>query len=81
MKRRRKKIENIQTLDLSAFIGKSYFIDDGSQSNLIFWLVYYTWKRLIDTETIVAGKTKGLLRESIDISITVDSLSLNNSRS
>ena len=46
------KIEKLQTFDSSLFIGQSYFFNDGAQLYLIFQPLYYTLKRLGDTEKI-----------------------------
>ena len=40
-----KEKKNIQEFDLSYFIGKSYFGNDGSQNYLIFYPIYNTFAR------------------------------------
>ena len=52
------KLVKLQTYDLSLFIGQSYFIIDGTQLYLILQPVYYTLKRLADTEKIVSRRSK-----------------------
>ena len=47
----------------SLFIGQSYFFNDGSQLYLTFEPIYYTLKRLGDTEKIVSQKSKVSLTE------------------
>ena len=42
-----------------AFIGKSYFNNDGEKLYLILQLLYYTLKRLDDTEKVMSWKCKG----------------------
>ena len=47
-----------QTYDLRLFFGQGYFFNDGLQLYLIFQLLYYTLKRLGDTEKVVSWKSK-----------------------
>ena len=46
-------MEKLQTYDSSLFIGQSYFFNDGAELYLIFQVLYYTLKRLDDTEKVV----------------------------
>lgn len=36
----KEKVKKLETFDLSFFIGKSYFTEDGSQNYLIFQSIY-----------------------------------------
>ena len=45
---------------LVLFISQSYFVSDGGQFYLILQLIYYTLKRLGDTEQVVSSKSKDL---------------------
>ena len=49
----------MQTFESSLFIGKSYFNNDGSRNYLILQPLYYTLKRVGDTEKVVSWKSKG----------------------
>ena len=46
--------------------------NDGAQLNLIFQSLYYTLKRLGDTEKIVSWKSKGLSTEKLTTPTTTD---------
>ena len=62
----REKIKKLQTSDLSYFIGKNYFDDDGSQNYLLFQAIFKFLKIFIGTIYKIFGwKTKGLSEESI----------------
>ena len=50
----------LQTFDSNLFIGQSYFNNDGAQLYLILQPLYYTLKKLGDTERVVSWKSKGL---------------------
>ena len=56
-------MEKLLTYDSSLFIGQSYFFNDGAQLYLIFQTLYYTLKRLGDTEKIVSWKSRSLSAE------------------
>ena len=57
----REEIKKLQTFNLSHFIGKSYFENDRLKDCLIFQPNYNTFTRpAVDTETIIAWKSKGL---------------------
>ena len=83
-KRRNKKISNKSRIkvrarynsktshDLSLFVSKSYFIIDGAQLYLILQSLYYTLKRLGDTEKVVSWKSKGLSTEKRSALTTTD---------
>ena len=52
------KIEKLQTYYSSLFIGQSYFFNDKGQLYLIFQILYYTLKRLHNTEEVISLKSK-----------------------
>ena len=51
--RQNRKIKNIL---FKSFIGQSYFFNDGAQLYLIFQMLYYTLRRLVNTGKIVSLK-------------------------
>ena len=55
-KEEQEKIGDFQIHDLSLFIDQSYFVNDGLQLYLMFYPLYYTLKRLDDTEEVVSWK-------------------------
>ena len=65
-------IVRLQSHDLSLFVSKSYFIIDGAQLYLILQSLYYTLKRLGDTEKVVSWKSKGLSTEKRSTLTTTD---------
>ena len=54
------------------FCWSSYFANDGSQPCLIFEPLYYTGKRLGDTENVLSWKCKGLLTKKLTTSTATD---------
>ena len=58
--------------DSSDFIGQSYFNNDGAQLYLVLQLLYYTLKRLVDTEKAVWWKHKDLSTEKLTTPTTTD---------
>ena len=64
-----KSIENelktLKTLDLSYFIGKNYFEEDGSQNYLVFQPISRYFKIISNTKFISSWKSKGLSDETI----------------
>ena len=74
LKAEQDKIAKLQAYDLSLFIGQSYFNIDGLQNYLIFQLLYYTLKRLGNTEKFVSRKSKGLSDEKLTTSTTTDNI-------
>ena len=70
------KIVNLQTYDLSLFIGQSYFVNDGAQLYLILQPLYYTLKTIGDTRNFASWKSKGFKVEKLTTpTITDNSLS------
>ena len=57
--------KQLQTFDIGLFIGQSYLHNDGAQLYLILQPLYYTLKRLGDTEKILSWKSKGLPDEKL----------------
>ena len=47
------KTVKLQAYDVSLFIGQRFSVTDGAQLYLILQLLYYTLKRLGDTEKVV----------------------------
>ena len=59
------ELKELQDKDSSLFIGRSDFFNNGAQFYLIFQALYYTLKRLDDTEKIVSWKSKDLSAETL----------------
>ena len=66
LKRLRKK------LDLSYFIGKNYFEEDGSQNYLVFQQLNKYFKNIADKKHVSPWQSKGLSDETIKTHATVD---------
>ena len=66
------KSKKLQTLESDYFISPSYFNNDGAQLKLIHQLLYYTSKRLGDTEKVILWKSKGMLTKNITTRTTTD---------
>ena len=66
------EFKKIETFDSNLFIGQSYFNDDGTQLYLILQPLYYTLKRLGDTEKVVSWKSKCLSAEKRTTPTTTD---------
>ena len=80
LKTEQDKIVNLQTYDLSLFIGQSYFNNDGAQFYLLFQLLCYTLKILGNNENFISWKSKSLFDEKLTNPTTTDnilSLSIN----
>ena len=73
LKKLQDKNEKLQTYDLSLFISQSYFFNDEARLYLIFQRLYYTLKRLDDTEKIVSWKSKGLSAKKLTTPTNTDS--------
>ena len=75
-KTKSKSIENelktLKTLDLSYFIGKNYFEEDGSKNYLVFQLISRYFKIISNTKFISSWKSKGLSDETITPYATSD---------
>ena len=66
------ELKKLKTFDSSLFIGQIYFNNDGAQFYLMFELLYYTLKRLGDTEKIVLWKSNGLSGKKLATPTTTD---------
>ena len=61
-----------ETFESSLFIVQRYFNNDGSQNYLTFQSLYYTFKRIGNTEKKVSWKCKGLSDEKLATPNTTD---------
>ena len=66
------ELKRLQTFDSSLFISQSYFNNDGAQVYLILQSLYYTLKRLGDTEKVLSWKSEGLSAEKLTTPSTTD---------
>ena len=66
------ELRKLKTLDLSYFIGKSYFEEDGSQNYLAFQLINRYLKIITNTRYISSWQSKGLSDETIKPPATSD---------
>ena len=64
------ELKKLKTLDLSYFIGKSYFEEDGTQNYLVFQPIHRYFK--INGKYISSWKSKGLFDETITPYATSD---------
>ena len=69
------ELKKLKTGDLSYFIGKSHFEEDGAQNYLIFQPIvrYFKVNTITNTDYISSWKSKGLSAESIKPPTTSDS--------
>ena len=60
-------MNKLKTFDLSYFIGKSYFDEDGTQNYLVFQPIirYFKVNTITNTDYVLSWKSKGLSAESI----------------
>ena len=63
-----------KNFDLSYFIGKSHFDEDGTQNYLVFQPMYIYFKVITNTDYISSWKSKGLSSESIKPPTTSDNI-------
>ena len=66
------EIKKLKTLDLSYFIGKSHFEEDGTQNYLVFQPINRYFKLIANTLYISSWKSKGLSAETIKPPSTSD---------
>ena len=59
------ELKKLQTFDLSYFIGKRHFEEDGTQNYLIFQPLIKYFKIITNTKYISSWKFKGLSNETI----------------
>ena len=69
-------MKKLRTSDLSYFIGKSHFKEDGTQNYLVFQPINRFFKVMANTKYISSWKSKGLSEKTIEPPATSD-----NSRS
>ena len=60
------ELKKLKTFDLSYFIGKSHFLEDGTQNYLVFQPIFRYFKLNVKTATISSWKSKGLSAETIE---------------
>ena len=65
------ELKKIKTLDLSYFIGKNYFEEDGAQNYLVFQPIHRYFK-IINTKYISSWKSEGVSDETITPYATSD---------
>ena len=66
------EIKKLKTLDLSCFIGKSHFKEDGTQNYLVFQSSKKYLKVIDNTDYVSSWKSKGLSTETIKPPSTSD---------
>ena len=59
------ELNKLETFDLSYFIGKNYFEEDGSQSYLVFQPISSYFKIIANTKFISSWKSDGLSDKTI----------------
>ena len=71
------ELNRLKTFDLSYFIGKSHFDEDGTQNYLVFQPLNKYFKLITNTLSILSWQSKELSNENIDPSTTSLSPSIN----
>ena len=66
------ELNKLKTFDLSYFIGKSHFEEDGTQNYLVFQPIVRYFKVITSTNYISSWKSQGVSAESIKSSTTSD---------
>ena len=66
------ELKKLKTLDLSYFIGKSHFEEDGTQSYVVFQPLNKYFKLIASTDYVSSWKSKGLSAETIKSPSTSD---------
>ena len=66
------EIKKLKTLDLSYFIGKSHFEEDGTKNYLVFQPIYRYFKVIADTKYISSWQSKGISDETVKPYATSD---------
>ena len=63
------ELKKLKTLNLSYFIGKNYFEEDGTQNYLVFQLIrkYFEFVNINNEWYITSRKSKGPSEESISL--------------
>ena len=67
-----KELNKLKTFDLSYFIGKSHFEEDGTQNYLVFQPINKYFKVITNTDYVSSWKSKGLSAETIKPPTTSD---------
>ena len=66
------EFKKLKTFDLSYFIGKSHFEEDGRQNYLVSQPIFKYFKIIANTKLISSWKSKGLSDETITPYATSD---------
>ena len=66
------EIKKLKTLDLSYFIGKSHFEEDGAQNYLVFQPLNKYFKLIASTDYVLSWKSKGLSAKTIKLPSSSD---------
>ena len=66
------EIKKLKTLDLSYFIGKSHFEEDGTQNYLVFQPINRYFKIIANTKYISSWQSKGISDETVKSYATSD---------
>ena len=64
------ELKKLKAFDLSYFIGKSHFEEDGAKNYLVFHSLNKYFKVITNTLSILSWQSRGLSTETIDPSIT-----------
>ena len=65
-------LKKLRTLDLSCFIGKSHFEEDGTQNYLVFQPIKRYFKIIANSKLISSRQPKGLSDDTINLPATWD---------
>ena len=65
------EIKKLKTLDLSCFIGKSHFKEDGTQSYLVFQPIIRYFKLIANKLYISSWQSKGLSDETMRLLLSL----------
>ena len=65
-------MKKLKVFDLSYFIGKSYFEEDGTQNYLLFQSLNKYFKIITNTKYVLPWQSKGLLDKTIKPITTSD---------
>ena len=66
------ELNELETFDLSYFVGKSHFEEDGAQNYLVFQPINKYFKVIANTDYVSSWKSKGLSAENIKPPATSD---------
>ena len=67
-------MKKLKTFDVSYFIGKNHFEEDGTENYLVFQPLNKYFKLNANTDYVLSWKSKGLSSESIKPSTTSDNV-------